>query len=164
MERRQAIRGITILAIGSSFLPSCKLSSDQKSSQNNSQELKFLASVCGAILPVTDQKFKTELSSDAFTMMCVEECFSPEEKEKYKLGLQTFMNSSSEDFTKQGKDKQLEILKHALSEDADENVRFFLSQTRRLVLRNFTTTKSFMEGQRAYSMIPKPYTACVKLS
>lgn len=164
MERRQAIRGITILAVGSSLLPSCNFTGDQKASFFSNKEVKQIAAICGAILPVTDEKFKPEMSSEAFTMMAVEECYSPEEKEKYKLGLQTFMNSATEDFTKQGKDQQLEVLKSALSEGADENVRYFVSQTRRLILRNFTTTKSFMEGQRSYSMIPKPYKACIKIS
>jgi hypothetical protein len=97
MNRRSAIRSFILVSAGASLLPSClqKDNSSAKVVLNNihvsGNQENILAALAENILPTTaSSPGASGLSSHAYVLMMVDDCFKKEDQEKFMQGFLQF--------------------------------------------------------------------------
>ena len=168
MRRRQAMKGLAMITVGAGFVMACRTSSKDTVYTNlaiDTGEEADIRAICDAILPLVKSDAIPQLDSASFALMSVNDCFSPEEQQKYVQGFRKYKKMSSKaNLSNLTAEEHLTLFKEASKEDGDEDLRFFASQTRNLVIRNFTVSQTYMEQYRAYKMLPGTYVACKQIS
>ena len=173
MERRKALKGLAIIAAGVSFLPSCK--SDVKTLNKfpklvglDASKQESIKGICNAILPIRNTDVTIPIATDEFLLMSLNDCYAPEDQQKYMNGFEEFSKlvsvNSSKSYADLAVEEQKAIFQEALRDQSSENLKFFARTTKGLVLRNFTTSQVFMEKYRDYKMLPGTYIACKAIS
>ena len=165
MNRRSAIRRFIIFSAGASLLPSCMQNDDSKATiplrnieVSGSQE-KLLATLTETILPTTTSPGANSLSSHAYVLMMVDDCFKKEDQQKFIRGLQQFDEvarkktgtgfSAADAKQKAGLLKAIEAKK-----EISEEVLSFYSAVKKLTIQSFTGSKYYLTEIRKYEMAP----------
>ena len=174
MNRRHAIRTAFIFSAGAALLPSC-LQKDTTTSiplNNivvNSEQQKMLAQLAAAIIPTTKFIGAAEVKAHEFTLLMVDDCYSPEKQKLFTDGLQQFDKLVN---SKYGKpfagcsNQQITAWLTAIEnkKDMPDEVVQFYQTTKQHTLQAFTSCKQYMVDVRKYNMVPGPgFKGCVLL-
>jgi len=174
MDRRTSIRNLAIISAGAVFLPSCV--PDEKKSSLSLKHIKiggkdeaFLAELSEAILPKTATPGSKDLSAHAFALMMVDDCFSPENQDKFTKGLTGFHEFTEKKFDKAfikcNPSEKMELLKSIEEKkDIPENTAFFYNSMKRLTIQAFTTSEYYLTKVQVYKLAPGKFYGCVPVN
>ena len=171
MNRRTVIKNIVIVSAAGSLLPSC-LHSDAKPASAfkkiniSSKQEEMLAQFSQTVIPTTDTPGAKEQRSHEFALTMVDDCFSPEEQQKFMGGLKAFEEYSQKKYSGSFSSLDNKLKKQLLSEletkkDAPKDVIGFYKIMRGLTLQGYTGSEYFMTNVGKYNIIPKHYKGCV---
>jgi hypothetical protein len=164
MNRRTAVRNIVILSAGASLLPGCT-SSDEGSIPlrhiplSASQE-KLMAELTSTIIPKTNDFIgATDLHSDRFVLLMIDDCASPDDQKSFTASMKDFDNSCrkkfSTGFVKCSPHQRVEFLKEleASKDEKDAAVKFYKS-VKRYTIQSFTTSKEYLLDLMKWKIVP----------
>jgi len=170
MDRRAAIRSFIIFSAGAGLLPSClqkdgKVSIPLNNIKVDSDGNELMASLTEAILPTTNTPGAKSLSSHAFVLMMVDECFKKEEQEKFMRGLQQFdevaRKKSGSGFSAADAKQKSELLTAIeAKKDIPAEVLSFYNAVKSLAIQSFTGSKYYLTEVRKYDMVPGRFHGC----
>lgn len=174
MNRRHAIRTAFIFSAGAALLPSClqkdtTTAIDFKNIVVNSEQQKMLAQLTATIIPTTKFIGAAEVKAHEFTLMMVDDCYSPEKQKLFTDGMQQFDKLVS---TKYGKSfidcsndqKTAWLTAIENKKDIPDDVVQFYQTTKQHTLQAFTSCKQYMVDVRKYNMVPGPdFKGCLPL-
>lgn len=174
MNRRYAIRTAFIFSAGVTLLPSClqkdtTISVPLNNIVVNSEQQKMLAQLAATIIPTTKFIGAAEVKAHKFTLMMVDDCYSPEKQKLFINGLQQFDKLVSTKYGKAFADCSKEQKKAWLTaienkKDIPDEVVQFYQTTKQHTLQAFTSSKQYMVDVRKYNMVPGPgFKGCVPL-
>jgi hypothetical protein len=174
MNRRTVIRNVVIISAGAGFLPSC-LQQDKTSvplkniSLSGSQE-EMLAELAETIIPTTKNFIGSkDLRTHEFILIMVDDCFKPEDQQKFKDGLQAFDKLSHDKFgqlfTSYTPGQKQELLKDIENKkDIPEDALNFYRTVKRYTVQSFTSSKQYLTEIREYKLVPGGnFKGCVPL-
>lgn len=173
MNRRTAIRTGFIFSAGIAFLPSClqknKNSVVLKNISISAEQEKILAQLSETIIPKTTFIGAEDVKAHEFTLMMVDECYSPEKQKQFTEGLQQFDKMVSEKFGKsfsdcsqQQKNEWLTFIEN--KKDLSPDVAAFYKTIKQHTLQAFTSSQQYMVDVKKYKMVPGPiFKGCVPL-
>ena len=168
MDRREAIKGMAIFTTGLAFLSSCKSEeaiSLYKNLSINKSTKKTLQGFCDGMIPFKGTEIQLPEENVEFLMVYINDCFSPEDISKYEAGLDLFINQLSTDYSKSF-DALTDVEKKSLfnktiEKSSEENLKYFAEETKKIVLKNFTTSEDYLKKYKNYNIIPQEYQACI---
>lgn len=172
MNRRIAIRNVVLISAGAVFMPSClsheKPSVVLKNFQLTSAENNLLAQLADTLIPKTGFIGASDLKTHEFVLTMVDDCYSPEEQQKFVSGLKTFDELAArrlnKPFTKSTADEKLQWLVAVESgKDMPEDLLAFYNTSRKHIIQGFTSSKPFLIDIRNYKIIPGNQYRCVPL-
>jgi hypothetical protein len=173
MNRRIAIRNVVLLSAGAVFMPSC-LSHERpsvvlKNFQLTNAENNLLAQLADTLIPKTSFIGASDLKAHEFVLTMVDDCYSPEEQQKFVTGLKTFDNLATrqlnQPFTKSPANEKLQWLAIVESKkDMPEDLLAFYDISKKHIIQRFTSSKPFLIDIRNYKIIPgSQYKGCVAM-
>lgn len=169
MKRRQAIQNMALISAGIALMPSCDFESWPTYSniplENNQKRLiKWLTEV---ILPKGEMEITTPENTPHFVLTMVNDCFEPEDIQKYLEGFTAFEQYLHENTEKSFKrlkpEEQLQIITTLASSSTPENLTYFLNTTKQLTIQHFTTSEYFMKKYLKFEFVPGRYNGCVQV-
>ncbi len=174
MNRRKAISGIVTLSIGAMVFPSCAQKEEAalvklKNISITGGEEKMLIQLSDAILPLKKLTNYPGNKPWEFTLMMVDDCYEPENQQKFIAGLKAFelmakkkYGSSFTGCTPQQKSEWLAAIES--KKDIPEDVQYFYATTKRHTVQAFTSSMEYMTNVMQYKMVPgSNFKGCVKV-
>jgi len=171
MNRRTAIRTVLIFSAGATLLPSClqkdKTTISLKNISVTGDQEKMLAQLAETIIPTTNFIGAAGVKAHEFTLMMVDDCYSPDKQKLFMTGLQQFekmvtkkYGKSFADCTIQQKNEWLTAIEN--KKDIPGDVLQFYQTAKRHILQVFTSSKQYMVDVRKYNMVPGPnFKGCI---
>jgi Gluconate 2-dehydrogenase subunit 3 len=173
MNRRTAIRNVVIISAGSTLLPSCfrndKILFPLKNISLTGSQQDMIGVLTEAIIPATKNFIgANDLKAHEFVMMMVDDCYKPEDQQKFTNGLKAFDKLSHDKhgqlFTSYTPEQKKDLLtaieaKNSIPEDALQ----FYQTVKRHTVQAFTSSKEYMTDVRHYKIVPGGhFKGCVK--
>jgi hypothetical protein len=164
MNRRKAIRNVIIISAGAGLLPSClqrdKVSIPLKNISISGSEQEMLADLAESIIPKTKNFIgANDIKAHEFVLTMVDDCFNPEDQQKFKEGLKAFDKLSHDKFG-QLFTSYTPKQKHALLADIEnkkeipEEALHFYGTVKRYTVQSFTSSKEYLVDVRKYKLVP----------
>ena len=175
MNRRTAIKNCFILSVGSALLPACMQDRSKSGlllkniSINGGQE-KMVEALADAIIPTTDTPGAKDVGAHLFVLMMVDDCYKPEDQERFVTGLNQFEDLTRKKFGKGFSElapaQRAELLTEmeARKEDRDIEAINFYKSVRGLTIQSFTGSQYYLTKVRVYEMVPGRYHGCVPVT
>lgn len=170
MKRRKAIQSIAAATSAIVLLPSCEFESGPVYANLplESSQKKLIGQLSDAVLPKGDLVISTPESTLDFLLTVINDCYSPEDIEKYVLGLGEFQNYIDQNYNRSFKnlneETKVEVLSYlSKSEDRAESMKYFYHITKRLTVQHFTTSEYFLTTYLDYEYMPYRYHGCVNI-
>lgn len=167
MKRRIAIKNIAAYSIAVSFLPSCNMEEIPfyENLQLEKEQYKLLSELSEFILPKKETEIFTPEKTVDFILTIINDCYSPDEIEKYKKGLIEFQNTSQENynstFQRLNAIQRTELIEKI--RDMELSASYFFSITKDLTKEHFTTSEYFMKKYRDFEFAPGRYLGSVEI-
>lgn len=171
MDRRSSIKTLLILSAGTAILPSClrnekKASVSVKNFKMNANDEDIVSAVSDTIIPQGKTPGAKDINAYQFALMMVDDCYSPEQQQKFSQGLQEFETFSKKktdkSFAKANTIQREEVLKAIESKNnIPENVAFFYETMKGLTLEAFTQSKYYLTKVQVYELVPGKFYGCV---
>jgi hypothetical protein len=171
MNRRSTIKALIIISAGSAFLPSCledkeKSSLSLKNIKINHKEEKLLSELSGIIIPKTATPGAKDVSAHLFALMMIDDCYPPDDEDKFEKGLKGFEEFSKKkfdrSFVKCTPSERAEIVEFVDSKkDIPDNVVFFYNTMKRLTIQAFTSSEYYLTKVQVYQLVPGKFYGCV---
>ncbi len=168
MQRREAIQNMILAATGLALLPSCDTEEIPTYSRIplERDQYRTIDYLTKAILPKDEEQFPTPEKTVDYVLTVVNDCYDPEDVEKFSVGVVELSQYLDE---KQGKslqkldDEQLDQVFADLEsgEGLTENLKYFYTTTRGLVIQHFTGSEQFMKQYLDFEFAPNRYLGCV---
>lgn len=103
MKRREALKGLIIIAGGITLIPSCltqpeKASIALKNFDINADQERLLAEIASTIIPKTDTPGAKEMGSHLFVLKMLDDCYEKDVQQKFVQGLDQLENSTKKRF------------------------------------------------------------------
>lgn len=170
MNRRQAIQQLSIIGLGLTLYPACKVEEvpDYARVPLDTRNYKTFREVSEAVLPVDHIVYTTPEPRSEFILTILNDCTADEEIQKYLVGLQSLQSYLS----KNNKEKLDKLTNAELDEifafmenskADDENLFFFYQTTKNLALQHFTGCEKFMTEELKYEFVPGRYIGCARV-
>jgi Gluconate 2-dehydrogenase subunit 3 len=174
MNRRTALKYVTLSGAAAMLLPGCltdkkKVSVALNNLQITAEDEALLAELADTILPAAgDTPGAKQLETHLFTLVMVDDCTAPGDKDKFMKGLRQFNGAfGSEAFMDITPEKRFEALT-AFEKDIDskdEALKYFYSTARGYTIYGFTTSQYFLSEVRNFKLVPGPvFHGCVPVS
>lgn len=174
MHRRIWIKQIILSGGAILFVPCCTNDKGAVSvALNNisitSKEEMLLAEVSEAIIPETNTPGAKALNIHQFVLKMIDDCYDKPEQERIIGGLQKLntysRKSAGSDFSQLNQDKKLSLLREVGSgESFDMDIKFFLSQTRKWVIKGYDTSEYVLIKLVPYQLVPGHFNGCVRVN
>jgi hypothetical protein len=171
MDRRSSIKTLLILSAGTAILPSClqkekKASVSVKNFKINANDEDIVSAVSDTIIPQGKTPGAKDVEAYQFALMMIDDCYAPEQQQKFTKGLKEFDDFSKKKFKKSfAKATPAErdgILKSIESKNnVPENVSFFYHTMKGLTLQGFTESKYYLTNVQVYELVPGKFYGCV---
>lgn len=138
MDRRSSVKTLIILSAGTALLPSClqeekKPSVRVKNFKISGNDEDVVSAVSDTIIPQGKTPGAKDVGAYQFALMMIDDCYSPEDQQKFTKAIKEFNNfsikTSNKSFVKAKAAERTEVLK------AIENKKIF-----QRMWRSFTTT------------------------
>lgn len=173
MKRRKALQNIVIISSGMALLPAC--SSDEVLARPTYSNLpldndqsNFIAYLTRMILPKDGLDINTPEPTSHFVLKMLNDCYAPEDIEKYISGMKLFKQYIQDEYKISFKrlNPQQQILAFTELTESNifpKNLQYFLNTTKSLTIRHFTSSEFFMKNYLDFEFVPGRYTGCVAL-
>ena len=159
MNRRVAIRNLTLAAGGLVLLPACSAGQFLTSRQDH-----LLTDIVDTIIPTTDTLGAKDLNVPTFVQKVVTDCYEKETQEAFLRGLDTVKRLSKEGYGKSFSAlvpaQRLELLSQ-MEEAEDKDQQAFLKLVKELTILGYTNSEYVLTNFSNYSMVPGHYYGCV---
>lgn len=168
MDRRSAIKNLTILAGGIFFFPSCLKQEDGKVSIKlnkmhiNAAQEKLVADVAETIIPQTGSPGAKALNVHQFVLKMMDDCHNKKDQEGFINGL-----SQLEDFTQKRykctfsecTSKQREEILRSIEQNQqiEPTLTAFYQMQKQLTVEGYTISKYVMTTKLPYELVPGRY-------
>lgn len=181
MDRRTAIKHLSIFGSGMLLAPSCTFSSERVSVV--SERLKMtptqedlLANIVEVIIPSTNIPGAKKLKLNQFVLIMIKDCHGRSDQEVFKQGLEQINAISSRKYGKafsKCEDEQKQNLISQVIEDklmdkegkriASNEIRKFLLLTKRYTIQGFLQSEFIMTEINPYQLVPGHFDGCVSV-
>ena len=169
MKRRTAIRNLGLISAGFSFLPACNFTEKPPVYSNvplETEQYHLVEWLTEAILPAGEPEIITPEKTPHFVLTMLNDCYAPQDIEKYLAGLQLFdqkiQDQYSTSFKKLEPEQQILLFTEvAESETLPESLKYFLNTTKRLTVQHFTSSEYFMINHLDFEFVPGHFDGCV---
>ncbi len=171
INRRLAVRHLTILAGAAALLPGClSHSQDEQAAAyplrhvvlSASQE-KLLAEVCETLIPKTTTPGAKDLNLSLYVLKMLDDCTPTKDQQSFVAGLGQFATVATkqlgQSFEASSAAQRLAFLQRIdqQSQAFPEAVVAFYRAARQLAIDGYTGSKYFLTKQVAYELIPGRY-------
>ncbi len=167
-NRRETIRQLFLLSIGTAMIPSC-MQDRAKSSlllrqiSITADQEAMLADLSETILPKTDTPGAKDLSAHLFALKMIDDCRSPEEQADFMKGMEAFEAGIGRDFTRKSAAERLNVLDQLEKKDkesTDPELTFYRTM-KRLTIQAYTSSQYYLTNVQVYELVPSRYKGCV---
>lgn len=170
MQRRQAIRNIALISAGAVLAPACNFEGGPvyKNIPLKPEQFQLIEWLTDAILPKGELPFDTPESASHFALNMINDCFDPKDIQNYLTGLKIFMQYVQDEYQTSCKnlnpEQQVLLFSKIMQSDIlPKSLRYFLSTTKQLSVRHFTSSEYFMQNYLNYEFVPGRYSGCVSV-
>lgn len=167
MNRRQAARNILLVGAGTSLLPYCS-SNNWPTFENLDLEKKAYRTVqalINQILPDNDEPIQNRESRLSFVLKQVNDCYSPEDIEQFKNGLNAIDEEARKtygrSFSRLPAEEQMASL--LVQAETEGEAAFSIRLTKRLSVEHFTRSEYYMKELLDFEFAPGRYVGCAKV-
>lgn len=171
MNRRSTIKSLLLISAGAALLPSC-LQDEKKSSLGlknlkiNGDDEELLSEISETIIPKTDTPGAKDISAHLFALMMVDDCYAPDNQEKFVKGLKGFKDFAKKKFDKSfakctPAEKTTIVNSIESKKDIPEDVDFFYNTMKKLTVHAFTTSEYYLTKVHVYQLVPGKFYGCV---
>ncbi len=171
INRRLAVRHLTILAGAAALLPGCLSHSREEQAASyplrhvamSAGQEKLLAEVCETLIPKTTTPGAKDLSLPLYVLKMLDDCTPAKDQQTFMTGLGKFdeaarkqLGQSFEASTAARRVALLQRIDQQPQAFAEEVVAFYRA-ARQLAIDGYTGSKYFMTKQVVYELIPGRY-------
>jgi hypothetical protein len=171
IDRRTAIRHLAFFSASAVLLPAC-MQDHSKSAillQNfkiDSDQEKLLEELSATLIPTTDTPGAREVSAHLFVLKMLDDCSSPEDRQKFLKGMQLFDNAArsagGRSFADADAAARLALLATIDgNKNADPDVGYFYSTTKKLTILAYSSSSWFLTKVQVYELVPGRWHGCV---
>lgn len=168
MKRRQAIQNIALITSGIALMPACNFENAPvfENVPLERGQWTLIEQLTGAILPKGELEITTPESTPQYVLTMLNDCYGPEDIQQYLAGIKAFQKHLKEkhgsSFAKLDSEQQMAALEGiGNAESTPEELQYFLSTTKRLTVRHFTTSEYFMTNYLDFEFAPARFNGCV---
>lgn len=176
MDRRSVIRNFAYISVGAIILPACvqnekRTSTALKNIKISYDQEQMLADLAQTILPSaggTGAGAK-ELQSHLFALMMIDDCWSPDEQQKFMNGLKQFeditqkrFNTSFARCSDEQKNQWLKDLEE--KKNIPEDAQAFYASIKKLTVQSYTSSENYMVNIVKYNILPGKFKGCVPVN
>ena len=168
MKRRKAIQQIGILSASLALLPACNVETwpTYDNIPIDVSQQKLIARLTQAILPQGETAVSLPEPTPHFVLTMINDCYAPEDIQKYMIGLNIFEQYVQDDYQKnfdQLNPEQTVLLFTEISESPllPKSVKYFLNTTKHLTVQQYTTSEYFMKNHLKFEFVPGRFHGCV---
>ena len=175
MNRRDALRNMSIFAGGIVLVPSCDFSKedilvayDKLKVTPHLQEL--LTEIVDTIIPAGEIKGASDLEVHDFVLVMVNDCLNKDMQNSFMKGFNEFASFSKEytgkNFKVLDREQREHVINGGLKDNSEEkaDVRKFLYTTKELSIQGFLMSEYIQTEIKPYSLIPGDYQGEVLIS
>lgn len=160
---------MSFVSAGALLLPACNLGEAIPVYERvplEDDQYRLIDWLTQAILPDGEPLVETPEKATHFVLTMLNDCYAPEDIEKYRLGLQLFNQHIEDTYNTSYKrlDPEQQVLlftEVSESEILPDNLKYFLSTTKRLTVRHFTTSEYFLTNHLDFEFVPGRFVGCV---
>jgi hypothetical protein len=167
MNRRSALKNMTILAGGIFFFPSCLKQEDGKTSiklhkiKINAAQEKLVAEVVETIIPETSTPGAKTLNVQ-FVLKMIDDCYSKKDQENFLFGLTKLEEIAQKKYNHsfvECEPKQREAIIMAIEENTkmQPQLAIFYQITKELTVKGYSISKYVMTTKLPYELVPSRY-------
>ncbi len=169
-----------IVAGGVALLPGCvknirQVSIDLKNLKVTPLQEDLLAEITETIIPATETPGAKNLRLHEFVLRMVDDCFEPEQQQKFLTGLSEFDGTAEKkygdpfvDLDKSQQEtliKELEAIRNDHNKEVlDQPVNSFYAMVKGLAVHGYMTSEYVMTNQLYYNMVPGGFKGCVEVT
>ncbi len=168
MDRRSALKNMTILAGGIFLFPSCLKQEDGKVSIRlhkmhiNAAQEKLLADVVETIIPQTSTPGAKALNVHHFVLKMMDDCHSKKDQENFIFGLTKLEEITQKRYShsfSECEPKQREAVLMAIEENPklQPQLAVFYQITKELTVKGYSVSKYVMTTKLPYELVPSRY-------
>ena len=168
MKRRKAIQNLALMAGGIALLPGCSLEEKEPVFDQLALEpgdYRLISQVSEAILPQGETPIETMEPTADFVLTMVNDVYSIKESTRFVRGLGLFKQLIKDEYQKTF--TELNTQQHILlfteithSPIYPKSLKYFLSTTRQLTIRHYTSSQFFMSEKLDFEFAPGRYLGC----
>lgn len=167
-NRRDTIRQLFLLSIGTALIPSCmqdraKSSILLRNLNITAGQESLLADLSETILPKTDTPGAKDISAHLFALKMIDDCRSPEEQAAFMQGMAAFEAGIGSGFARKSAAERLQVLEQLEQKDkesADPELTFYRTM-KRLTIQAYTSSEYYLTKVQVYELVPSRYKGCV---
>lgn len=168
MKRRKAVRNLALIAGGVAFLPGCSLEEkepvfDQLALEQG--DYRLVDKITKAMLPRGDSPVETMEPTADFVLNMVNDVYMKKDSVRFVRGLKLFKQLIKDENRKTF--AELNTQQHMLlfteithSNIYPKSLKYFLSTTKQLTIRHFTSSQSYMTDILDFEFVPGRYLGC----
>ena len=168
MKRRKAVQNLAVIAGGIALLPGCSL--EEKEPVFDQLNLapgdyRLIGQLTKAILPQGETPVETMETTEDYVLNMVNDVYSDKDSTRFVRGLQLFKQLIKDEY--QEPFEELNEQQHVLlfteithSAIYPKSLKYFLSTTKNLTVRHYTTSKFFMSEKLDFEFAPGYYQGC----
>lgn len=172
MNRRIALKNLTLAAVGLIMLPGCEGGWSGKDVQTDgallsSSQEELLGELTETIIPKTDTPGAKELAVPAFIQKILADCYEKDVQDSFKAGLDQVEKIAETRFdTKFAalSPPQREEVLVQLEQAPEEEQKDFYSLLKGLTIHGYMTSEYVMTNITKYEMVPGRYYGCVPVT
>jgi hypothetical protein len=169
MNRRSALKNMTILAGGIFLFPSCLNQQDGKVSIKlhkmniNAAQEKLVAEVVETIIPQTSTPGAKALNVHQFVLKMMDDCYSKKDQENFIFGLTKLEEITQKQFNhsfSECEPKQREAVLMSIEENPtiQPQLAVFYQITKKLTVEGYSISKYVMTTKLPYELVPSRYS------
>jgi len=165
MKRRKAIQNMAIVSSSLLLLPGCQVGESLPTYSNiplEGDDRKFLKRMINAILPQGENPVSTPETTSHFILTMVNDCYKPKEITKFVRGMKLFEQHIKDDYQEsfqEMNDNQYVLLFTEVTNSPifPKSMKYFLSTTKSLTVRHYTTSQYFLKEKMDWEFAPGRY-------
>ena len=174
MNRRNVIKSLSALAIGSYIIGGCQVKDliwEEGATQIKigSTPAEFIQKLSQLILPSESIQYTTPEPLTQYIETMVNDCSTQVQimdygqgYKEYQLFIKEKLNKDIDDLNE---DEVLQLFDAVKDEETmPPAAQYFFSQTRKLCISHFTTSEYYLTNHTKYEMIPSRFDGCMSLS
>ena len=171
INRRTAIRQLTLLSVGAALLPSCLhdhagAGLSMKNFSVDGDQRQLLEELTSTLIPSTDTPGAKEVSAHLFVWKMIDDCSTAADRAKFIKGMGAFdaaaKAASGKSFARcEPAQRESFLAAIEAGKTADPDLNFFYSTTKKLTILAYSSSQYFLTKIQVYEMVPSRWHGCV---